>query len=177
MKPHYLIIFGFCLVGISNAKASDTTTETVGDVLRIIIPFAAYGATWYTDDKDGRMEFYPSFLANTVVTFGLKWAIDKERPDASDNNSFPSGHTSFAMQGASFVHLRYGWQYALPLYVGTAYVGYSRIHSKKHYEIDVLAGAAVGFLSSYFFTTPYQGVTIIPIADSGFYGLTVKKAW
>jgi len=177
MQRYHLIFFVLLIFGINNASASDGATETAGDVLRIIIPSIAYGATWYKDDKPGRIQFYQSFLANTVVTFGLKFAIDKERPDGSDNNSFPSGHTSYAMQGASFVHLRYGWQYAIPLYVGAAYVGYSRVHSKKHYRLDVLAGATVGFLSSYFFTTPYKGVTISPLADSGFYGLSAKKTW
>jgi len=177
MQRRLLFLCFLFFLGINSANATDGATETAGDVLRIIIPSIAYGATWYYDDKDGRFQFYQSFLANTVVTFGLKFAIDKERPDGSDKNSFPSGHTSYAMQGASFVHLRYGWRYAVPLYVGAAYVGYSRVHSKKHYELDVLAGAAVGFLSTYFFTTPYQGLTVTPIAASGYYGLRVEKKW
>jgi len=177
MKLQCLFFAVLFVLGTSSAHATDDNTETAGDVLRIVIPAIAYGSTWYMDDKEGRIQFYKAFLANTVVTFGLKFAIDKERPDGSDNNSFPSGHTSYAMQGASFVHLRYGWQYAVPLYFGTAYVAYSRVHSEKHYELDVLAGAAVGFLSTYFFTTPYKGVTITPIAESGFYGLSFEKTW
>ena len=177
MRPQCLFFAVLFVLSINSAHASGDNTETAGDVIRIVIPAVAYGATWYKDDKEGRIQFYKSFLANTVVTFGLKFAIDKERPDGSDYDSFPSGHTSYAMQGASFIHLRYGWQYAVPLYFGAAYVGYSRVHSEKHYELDVLAGAVIGFLSSYFFTMPYKGVTITPIANAGFYGLTIKKIW
>ena len=177
MKLQCVFLGVLLCFGLNSANAGDSNTETAGDVLRIVIPSVAYGATWYTQDKEGRIQFYKSFLANTVVTFGLKFAIDKERPDGSDLNSFPSGHTSYAMQGASFVHLRYGWQYAVPLYIGAAYVGYSRVYAEKHYELDVLAGATVGFLSSYFFTTPYKGVTVTPIANAGFYGLSLEKTW
>lgn len=66
-------------------------------------------------------------------------------------NSFPSGHTTTAF--AMFTLLAFatrskGLQF---LYFAAACtVGYSRIYLGQHFTADVLAGAAIGFLTSYF---------------------------
>ena len=36
-------------------------------------------------------------------------------------------------------------------------MGYSRVEAREHYPHDVIAGAAIGILSSYLFTKPYKG--------------------
>ena len=148
--------------------------ETTGDVLRILIPSIAYGATYYYDDKEGRVQFYKSFATNLAVTYALKYATDKKRPNG-DDYSFPSGHASVTFASSTFIHKRYGFNYALPAYLASAFTGYSRVESDNHYTIDVLAGAVVGVLSSYFFTTKYKGYTITPKVDNGIYGLTFTK--
>ena len=86
----------------------------------------------------------------------LKHTVRRERPDGSDTNSFPSGHTSASFQGASFIHFRYGLKYAIIPYLGAAFVGYSRVQADKHYVSDVLAGAAIGAGFAWFFTKPYK---------------------
>ena len=43
----------------------------------------------------------------------------------------------------------------MPAYLGAAYVGWSRVELEAHHPHDVFAGAAVGILSSYLFTTPF----------------------
>jgi membrane-associated phospholipid phosphatase len=86
--------------------------EKTGDVLQFLIPAAAFGTTFYFDDSDGRTQFYKSFATNIAITYGLKEVIHKERPNGS-NKSFPSGHTSVAFQGASYLHRRYGINYAI----------------------------------------------------------------
>ena len=104
-------------------------------------------------------------------------AIDKERPNNGNNDSFPSGHTSTAFQGAAFIQKRYGWKYGAPAYVAASFVGYSRVEADKHHLEDVIAGAAIGILSSYYFTTPYKGVVIAPIANNGVLGLKAKVSF
>ena len=86
--------------------ASDS--ETAGDVLRVAIPAAAFALTVKRDDRDGRMQFYKSFGATVVGTWALKETVEKERPDGTGDDAFPSGHAATAFQGAAFIHRRYG---------------------------------------------------------------------
>jgi len=171
------IVIGFSSYIGDVYASNEDNIEKAGDVLSIILPISAYGFSFYFKDKPGRTQFYKSFLSNTLITVGLKYAIDKERPDGSDENSFPSGHTAYTFQAASFVQLRYGWKYATALYLAAIYTGYSRVKAEKHYVEDVLAGAAIGFSNSYYFTTPFEGFDINPVARYGYYGLSVKKSW
>lgn len=62
---------------------------------------------------------------------------------------------SFA--SAEFIRKRYGWEFGVPAYALATFVGYSRVESDQHYTHDVIAGAAIGILSSYIFTKPYNG--------------------
>lgn len=97
---------------------------------------------------------------------GLKRAVDRERPDGG-GLSFPSGHTSGAFSGASYLHYRYGWEYGLPAYLTAAAVGYSRVVADKHYWTDVLAGAAIANLSAFLLDDPInQRVTVLPMLDA-----------
>lgn len=153
--------------------------EKAGNILEIAIPAAAYGSTFHMDDDKGREQFYYSFFTNLGVTLALKYTINKPRPEGNGDYAFPSGHTSAAFQGATFLQRRYGWKYGVPAFVCAAYVGWSRIEgeSDKHDTTDVLGGAAVGIVSSLCFTTPYKGIAITPIVDAGRYGLTINIAW
>ncbi|MBF0382126.1 MAG: phosphatase PAP2 family protein [Magnetococcales bacterium] len=159
-----------------NRAVGSDTIETTGDVLQILIPTAGIAATRYLDDDEGSIQFLKSFATTFVITQGLKRAVDKKRPNGSDQ-SFPSGHTSAAFQGASFIQMRYGWKYGIPSYLGAAFVGYSRVESDHHYVIDVIAGAGLGIASNYFFTTKYKGFTIKPTANRGVYGISLAKSF
>lgn len=162
---------------VMQAYADNTKAiERAGDVLQIAIPAAAYGATFYLDDKEGRSQFHQSFATNFVVTHGLKRAINRERPNGGDH-SFPSGHTSAAFQGAAFIHKRYGVEYAIPAYVGATFVGYSRVKANKHHTSDVLAGAAIGTLSSWYFTKQYDNASVAVITTPDYYGVTVQATY
>ncbi len=174
--PPRILLLCVLLVQSSFAIASDPVVKS-GSFLRTLIPAVAYGATFYMHDKDGRLEFYTSFVTNYAATWALKGTIHKTRPNSKDDESFPSGHTSVAFQGAAFIHLRYGIQYAIPAYMAASYVGWTRIASDNHYFVDVAAGAALGIASSYIFTKPYHGYVATPLADNGFYGISISKQW
>ena len=158
---------------------AESNTETAGDIIQVLIPATAFGATFFQDDEEGRMQFYKSFFTNLGTTYALKYAVNKPRPENHGDYSFPSGHTSAAFQGATFIHLRYGWEYSIPAYLGASFVGWSRVEgeSDKHDAIDVLAGAAVGIFSAYFFTDPYEKVTLVPIVENGVYGIGITGRW
>jgi membrane-associated phospholipid phosphatase len=171
-----LILFFVLLTPCRHAMASDQA-ENIGDALRVLIPAAAYGSTFYLHDSDGRKQFYKSFFTNLGVTYALKKSISKTRPNGADNDSFPSAHSSVAFQGAAFVHKRYGWKYAVPAYLGSTFVAWSRVESDNHFTVDVVAGAAIGIASSFIFTRPYKGFVVTPVAYSGFYGIGISKQW
>ena len=171
-----LYIFLF-LLWAQGTLANDKTTEYIGTGLAYIIPATAYGSTFYMDDFDGQVQFYKSIAASTATTFTLKYTVKRERPDGSNDRSFPSAHTMFAFQGATFIHQRYGFTYSIAAYLGAVFVGYSRIEADKHYLGDVLAGAAIGSLSSWFFTDHYNNIAVQPMAKHGSYGLYVAYKW
>jgi membrane-associated phospholipid phosphatase len=156
-----------------------STTESIGDVANILIPATAYASTFAMDDKAGRSEFYRSFFSAAGLTYVLKHAVHKSRPEHNGSYSFPSGHTSASFQGAAFIQRRYGWKWGIAAYVAAAYVGWSRIEgeSDKHDLTDVAAGAAIGILSSYCFTTSYNRYSVSPWAEDGAYGLGVSRSW
>jgi len=151
--------------------------ESVGNALSYLLPLAGITTATVKHDRQGQIQFLKSLATNAVLTRGLKATVDKRRPDGDCCDSFPSGHTSFAFMGASFLHKRYGRKYAIPVYAAASFVAYSRVVSDRHYVEDVVAGAAIGYLSSYFFTTKYEGVTVSPVAGDNFVGITFSKVW
>jgi len=144
-----------------------------GDALLVLMPLSALSASYYIDDKKGDIELIKSLTATVAATEALKYATHKKRPDGKDFESFPSGHTSVTFSTAAYIHKRYGFERALLPYLAASYVGYSRVYSKQHYLEDVVAGAAVGILSSFYFTTENETFRITPLISKGFYGINI----
>jgi membrane-associated phospholipid phosphatase len=133
--------------------------EKTGDILQIALPAAAGLSTLFLKDKKGFWQFAKSYGSTLILTYTLKYLVDKPRPDgAKDGHAFPSGHTASAFSGASFIQKRYGWAYGAPAYALAGFVAYSRVEglNDRHDPWDVLGGAAVAIGSTYLFTTPYQ---------------------
>lgn len=168
---------GLLLSIIVNCQAQANSDDTAASVLRVALPAAAWGMTQYLQDDDGSEQFYYSLATTIAATYALKSTINKERPDGSDNDAFPSGHTSMAFQGAAFIQRRYGWQYGTAAYALASYVGYTRVKNDHHDTEDVLAGALIGIAASYYFTKPFYGVQISPIAGIDGFGLRLQKRW
>lgn len=171
------LLLSIILSTYSLVNANDSLTKSMGDILYILIPTSTYAATYYTGDEEGRIEFYNSFAANVVVTYGLKLSVHASRPDESDNNSFPSGHTSATFQSAAFLHKRYGLKYALLPYLGASFVAYSRVYEKKHYVRDVIGGAIIGILSSWYFTSRYKSIEAEMVLNERYKGILVSYKW
>ena len=168
----------FYILFLSNLLFAQTsTTEKIGDALRLAIPIGAYASTLYLEDKPGQMEFYKSFGVTVAATYALKYTVKRERPNGENDRSFPSGHTSSTFGAASFIHLRYGWEYAFIPYIGAIYTGYSRVASNQHYIGDVIAGACIGVLSSWYFVSPYTTLEVEPLSKNGYTGLKLSYKW
>lgn len=140
----------------SETKPQVGTTQTIGDVILFALPAATVGTSLIIGDEKGAWQFTKGLLLTTGVTYGLKLSINKQRPDMSNDNSFPSGHTSTVFHSAGYVHRRYGFKYSIPAYALAGFTAASRIDSNKHDILDVLAGAAIGLGSNLLFTTEYQ---------------------
>jgi len=137
-------------------EKEDSFIEKSGDASVILLPVSAFATSLILKDKTGSWQFTKGFLLNLAVTGAGKYLINKERPLQGGGYAFPSGHTSVAFQGASFFHRRYGFKYSIPAYILAGFTGYSRLNAKRHDGWDVLAGAAIGIGSTFFFTTPYE---------------------
>ena len=112
-----------------------------------------HGSGFGANGSEGRN--WPRFIVNTgasvVVAYGAKTAlkamVKEERPDHSDNQSFPSGHAAMAFAAARSIDKEFRkdciW---IPIagYAAATAVGIERVASDRHHWYDVLAGAAVG---------------------------------
>ena len=152
-----LIISVFLLLVFPNRlQSQNTTLETLGDIVLFTLPVATLGTTFIVGDKEGSWQFTKGFLLNQAVTYGLKVAIDKQRPQHNGGHAFPSGHTSTTFQSASFIHKRYGFKNSIPAYALASFTAITRLEKNKHDGWDVLGGVVVGIGSTLLFTTPYQ---------------------
>jgi membrane-associated phospholipid phosphatase len=98
-------------------------------------------------------------LLVTAITFPLKSVTRQMRPDGSNDQSFPSGHTSNAFALASIVHREYRAKSPWPgvgAYLLAGTVGAFRMLNNKHWQSDVIVGAGIGMLSAHLVYATHQ---------------------
>lgn len=99
------------------------------------------------------------FLFSTFMCYALDYSIVKtmkrniyeKRPDISGNNSFPSGHTSFAFMNAHIFVKEYAQDnilYSSLAYSMAIFTACMRVMNQRHWVGDVLAGAGIGLFSA-----------------------------
>lgn len=172
------LILAAVLLLVVSTRSHAGGVETSGDILQLAIPLAGFALAVGHNDGEGSLQLGKASLANLGVTWALKYATDRRRPNGRPR-SFPSAHTSVSFTGATFVHKRYGWKHAVLPYIAAAYVGWTRYEVKAHYASDVFAGAAIGALAGWYFATPFSEheVTVIPIALDGGGYIQVSARW
>jgi len=84
-----------------------------------------------------------AIIVTQIYTYALKLATQRERPDKSNNHSFPSGHASNAFAMASVITRHYK-KLAIPAYAFGTYVAVSRLAAERHHFSDIVAGAGLG---------------------------------
>ncbi len=154
---------------ISAARVQADEIETAGDVLQYVVPAVGLGATAWLRDGEGAKQLVTTALVAETWVWTLKLVVDEKRPSGG-GRGFPSGHSATAALGAGFVHRRYGFVPAIPLYGLTGFVGWSRHHADAHRPLDIVAGIAIGIGTAMFFTSPYaEEVTLLPMTlEDGF---------
>ena len=97
-----------------------------------------------------------SDLVAQLLSFGTRDAINRRRPPlvypepkplvhVPHSGSFPSGHATAAFACATVI----AWwapRFAFPAFVLAAAIAWSRVYVGVHWPLDILGGAALGFL-------------------------------
>ncbi|QEC72470.1 phosphatase PAP2 family protein [Arachidicoccus ginsenosidivorans] len=110
----------------------------------------AFGVPGKTDPFNQAMLTLKSEALMLGVTYLLKTTVREQRPDGSNHQSFPSGHTAQAFTAATLLCEQYGYRYKWLPYVAYTVAGGTgllRMANNKHYICDVFMGAAIGILS------------------------------
>jgi membrane-associated phospholipid phosphatase len=101
--------------------------------------------------KDRTIIYATSQLVSAALVLPTKHLVHEERPDGSNNLSFPSGHTATAFSSAQFMFREYkdsNFWLSISGYPIAAMTGIYRVFNDKHWVGDVVAGAGIGILST-----------------------------
>lgn len=142
--------------GVFQPNGAQRGVRISTDVLAVALPAATLATTIIEKDWEGLKEGTLTAAVTAGVTLGLKYLVKENRPDFSNNHSFPSGHSAVTFATATYIGRRYGWKWSIPAYALSAYTAWGRVYGKKHHWWDVAAGAAIGTASSLIFTHPYM---------------------
>lgn len=179
-----LVLLSLTVLGINpcvQARQSDNNQDTWDDISNVGVA-VLLGAAAITPaaqgDWEGLLQAGLSVGSAGLLAEGLKQTFPEDRPDNSNNNSFPSGHAALSFSSATTLYRRYGWQAGLPAYVVATVVGVGRQRSNEHHWYDVVAGAAIGTASGWLFTDAFNDkVKLVPWADSKGGGILVAVTW
>ena len=142
--------------GNVNNWRGDCHSIVVDDYLQYVPLASVYGLSLLGADAkhnyvDRTLEVGVAGVALVGIVGGAKYLIRRERPDGSDFNSFPSGHSAKAFMGAELVRIEYGEEHpwlAVGAYTIATATGALRVYNNHHLLPDVIAGAGVGILSA-----------------------------
>lgn len=148
---------------------SDHLRSASSTAYALTVLFADSGddpSQWWSNKARGLAVGLSARALTSGLTSGLKDAVGRERPDGSDDLSFPSGHSSAAAVNGRLAsrNLRYidvsprtrrvldaG---LLAMTIGT---GWARIEAGKHYPSDTLFGMALGNFIAVFVNDAFLG--------------------
>lgn len=111
----------------------------------------AFGVEGKHNFKDRTIIYGTSMLITSAIVVPLKHVVKEERPDQSNNLSFPSGHTAIAFASAQFMFREYkdtNFLLGISGYSLAVFTGVYRMLNDKHWVGDVVAGAGFGILST-----------------------------
>lgn len=139
-----------CLTGFSQSSNADKFYAE--DILEYIPMAAIFGLK--AVGADSKSPFIEQLavtglgLAMTAFSVeSLKHTIHSERPDKTDNNGFPSGHTAISFLGADILLQEYRdispW-IGIGGYALATTTGCLRVVHDRHHWTDVICGAALG---------------------------------
>ena len=147
-----------------NNKGSNRNTQLLTDFKTGIDDYTQYFGPAMTvglklGGYEGRSD-WSRLLASAAMSYGImaglvngiKYTAKEMRPDGSQANSWPSGHTATSFVGATLLHKEYGltrspWFSVAGYGVATA-TGVMRVLNNRHWISDVMSGAGIGIMST-----------------------------
>jgi hypothetical protein len=149
------------------------TAVQVGAALTVYI----VGRTRHADKASHLgMDLLRAQIVTSAVTTALKYSTRRERPDGSNQHSFPSGHASITFATATVLERHLGWRSSVLGYTVASYVAASRLHDNRHYLSDVVFGAAVGAIGGRTVTEHGRNVwTFAPVPVPGGMALMASR--
>ena len=142
--------------GINNGFNIPTTVFQAGNlignfVFQIGAGFAAYGTGKTFGNKKlayaGR-DVVRAQVVSQVLVQSLKYTVRRDRPDLSNNKSFPSGHSASGFATATVLQRYYGWKVGVPAYALGSYIALARMSWNRHHATDVVMGAGFGIAAA-----------------------------
>jgi membrane-associated phospholipid phosphatase len=142
--------------GVDNGFDIPTTVFQAGNVIGSFAFQVGAGAATYAIAKVGNnqraanvgRDIVRAQLLSQLMVQGLKFTVQRERPDGSNSQSFPSGHSSSAFATATVLHRHYGWKIGVPAYALGSYVALARMSWNRHHATDVVMGAGFGIAAA-----------------------------
>ena len=149
--------------------------------IQFAVGIGMYATGWLADKgKLARVggDIMRAQLLGQAYAQALKFTVGRERPDGSNDQSFPSGHAASAFATATVLQRHYGWKVGVPATVVAGYVATARVHDNKHYLSDVIFGGAIGVAAQR--TVMLRGgrygfaVSAMPVAGGGQLSVSVR---
>ena len=142
--------------GVNNGFNIPTTVFQSGNVIgNFVFQIGAGFATYSTGKAFGNKklayagrDIVRAQLLSQAMVQSLKYTIRRERPDASNDKSFPSGHAASGFATATVLHRYYGWKVGVPAYALGGYIALARMSWNRHHATDVVMGAGFGIASA-----------------------------
>src|SRR5690606_6578069 len=108
-----------CMVAASGLPASVMASMLIqaGDFISSNARYVAHAHAAAHKDIDGTLQLILANHAGRWTKAWLKDEVQRNRPDGTDQRSFPSGHTMKASVPAWYVTERYGWREGWPYHV------------------------------------------------------------
>lgn len=158
MRIKYLLVMMVFTMITTNSHAGESADNwghfsDAGAYGLVAVSFITPGVK---KDLEGFKQALYSVSAASLIGLVGKNTISETRPDLSSDDSFPSNHTANSFAAATTLYRRYGWQYGAPAYVVAGLVGNGRVRAHRHHWRDVLAGAALGTSTAWYFTDKYN---------------------
>jgi membrane-associated phospholipid phosphatase len=146
----------FLIFAIS-VPAQNSASARNSNLLSIGLPVYATFESYKKGDENGLNQLLQSEALTIGAVEILKSNIHRTRPDGLDNKSFPSTHAAVSFSSAQYLQMKGGSSFGVPAYAMATYVAYARVDAKKHYWSDVVAGGAIGAVSTYGLTKASSG--------------------
>jgi membrane-associated phospholipid phosphatase len=167
------------ITALAFPAAYGQSQRSVGDFLATAVPLATLGTELYRGDREGAWQYGLTFATAAASTELLKKTTHVERPDGTNDLSFPSGHASAAFSAAAYVRQRHGLQAASPLYLTALYVGHTRVAAKRHRWADIAGSALVCELAAGWLVrrAPDSAVVMSATVGRRHIGASIAATW